>query len=268
MTDLHARRLLTFARAGLALAAVLALTTGCNLHFGTGIEARDAWLQTYTVKPGATLVVHETNGKVHVTATDGDRIEVSATKVTKAPSEDAAKQMLKEFNISENATADRVELDGTAQSLNLGFGRSRWVEYEIKVPRSAAVTIKTTNSEVSANGIGGFFRVETVNGRIAADGLGDGADVSAINGAVDLAFSKVAESGIRCKTTNGQIIITIPQSSKARITGSVMNGVIHTEHLQVQATDESRRRLDATVGGGGPEIRLESTNGEVRVVGR
>jgi DUF4097 and DUF4098 domain-containing protein YvlB len=83
-----------------------------------------------------------------------------------------------------------------------------------------------------------------------------------------LTFATVGTSGIRCKTTNGQIVVTIPQNAKATIAGRVVNGDIRTENLQVQSTQSSTRRLDATVGGGGPEIRLETTNGEVRVVGR
>jgi hypothetical protein len=47
-----------------------------------------------------------------------------------------------------------------------------------------------------------------------------------------------------------------------------VNGVVDTDNLDVAASESSRRRLDATVGGGGPEIRLETTNGEVRIVGK
>jgi hypothetical protein len=48
----------------------------------------------------------------------------------------------------------------------------------------------------------------------------------------------------------------------------VLHGEIQTENLPIQKTDESRQRLNATIGGGGPEIRLEATNGEVKVVGK
>ena len=56
--------------AGTALLAAAALCrfVACNLHLGTGIEARDNWTRTYAVKPGATLDVRETNGRIHVEA--------------------------------------------------------------------------------------------------------------------------------------------------------------------------------------------------------
>ena len=56
----------------------------------------------------------EANGRITVEAGDGDEIEVSATRVAKAPTEEAAKAALEEIQIKEAASADRVEIDSTA----------------------------------------------------------------------------------------------------------------------------------------------------------
>lgn len=248
--------------------ATFAALSACNLQIGTGIEARDTWTRTYTVKPGATLDVRETNGRIHVTSTDGDKIEVSATRVAKGWTEEAARAKLKDVTIAESATVDRVELDSTSHGLQLTMSGSNRVDYDIRVPQSLNVTIKTTNGEVDVAGIGGVLTVKAVNGRISATSLGNGADVSAVNGRLSLEFEKVGEAGVRCKTTNGEIVITIPTASKATIAARVVNGDIRTENLAVQDNDSSRRRLDGTIGGGGPEIRLETTNGAIRVVGK
>lgn len=252
------------ASAGLMLTT--ALVSACNLHLGSGVEARDTWTRSYPVKAGATLEIRESNGRVHVLAGDGEKIEVTATRIAKAPTEEAAQTALKAFTIEESVTADGVSLDGTRGMV--GLNRSRSVSYEIKVPRTVNITIKGTNGDVDVDGITGVLRVETTNGRVVAARLGDGADISSVNGQIDLDFTTIGASGVRCKTTNGQIIVTIPTTAKATIAGRVANGIVHTENLTVQATEQSNRRLDATIGGGGPEIRLETTNGEVRVVGK
>jgi DUF4097 and DUF4098 domain-containing protein YvlB len=253
---------------GLLTLPLLALAAGCNLQIGTGIEASEAWNRTYEVSPGATLDVRETNGQIRIEAADGNQIEVQATRIAKASTEEAAKAALKELTISETATAGRVELDSTMPGLQLGIGVSRRVNYNIKVPRATNVTIKTTNGDIRIQSVGGFLRVEATNGQIIAQGLGDGADVSSMNGRVDLDFAAVGSSGIRCKTMNGQVVVTVPKDTSATISARVTNGIVHTENLEVKAEDDSRRRLDGTIGGGGPDIRLETTNGEIRLVGK
>ena len=248
-----------------AFVAAIVASSAC----GIGIEARETWTRTYTVSAGASLEVRETNGRVRVEATDGDKVEVVATRISRAPSEEAAKADLKEFTIKETATADRVELASTGGDIELlAMGRSRSVNYEIKVPRSMSVTIKATNGQVDVQGITGKLKVEATNGEIQGSNLGAGAEVSSTNGRIRLAFDSIGEDGVRCRTVNGQIIVTVPTSAKATIAARVTNGVISTENLEVKSSDESRRRLDATIGGGGPEIRLDTTNGEIRVVGK
>jgi DUF4097 and DUF4098 domain-containing protein YvlB len=256
------------AAAILLISAALAASAACGLHFGSGIEARETWNRTYTVKSGATLTVRESNGTIRVNAIDGDKIEVSATRVAKASTEEAAKADLKEFSISETATADHVELDSSTRSVGVMLHKSRHVDYDIKVPKGLNVTLKTANGLINVQGVGGALTIEATNGDIEATGLGGGADVTAVNGRVQLGIEKVHNSGVRCKTTNGQIILTLPTTAKATLAAHVLHGVIQTENLSIATTDETRQRLNATIGGGGPEIKLETTNGEVRVVGK
>jgi hypothetical protein len=47
----------------------------------------------------------------------------------------------------------------------------------------------------------------------------------------------------------------------------VTNGTISTTDLSVTTAEQSRRRLEGTIGGGGPQVRLSTTNGEIRVRG-
>jgi hypothetical protein len=256
-----------FLRAGLFLGA-LATVAACGLHIGSGIDAKDTWTRKYPVQAGALLEIHETAGLVSLEATDGDTIEVDATRTATASTEEAAKDLLKDFTIRETVTPERVELDGTMQDASLGLNRSRRVDYHIKVPRSASVTVKTTNSEVTAQGLGGMFRVEATNAEIRGTALGGGADVTTVNGDISLEFLKLGEGGVRCKGTNGQIVVTLPGSSKATIAARVTNGAVETNNLTVQASEKSLTRLDATIGGGGTDVRLELTTGAIKIAGK
>ena len=48
----------------------------------------------------------------------------------------------------------------------------------------------------------------------------------------------------------------------------VTNGEIETGGLEFTVVKHTRRHLEATVGGGGPQVRVETTNGSVSVRGR
>ncbi len=250
---------------GLLLGMVTALSA-CGLHIGTGIEAKDTWKRTYTVKAGATLEIRETAGEVHVDAIDGDTIEVDATRIAEASTEEAAKELLKAFTIRETASADRVELNG--EDTSVGNNKSVRVEFHIKVPRTVAVTVKTTTGEITAQGLGGMFRVDAVNAEISGTALAGGADVTSTNGDTTLEFANIGEAGVRCKGTNGQMTVTLPGSSKATVQAHVTNGAVETQNLTVQVREQSLTKLDATMGGGGADVRLDLTNGAIKIVGK
>jgi DUF4097 and DUF4098 domain-containing protein YvlB len=130
------------------------------------------------------------------------------------------------------------------------------------------VTIKSVNSEIRVAGIQGVLHVETSNGDITGTALGNGADVRTANGTINLDLAKLGEAGVRCTMSNGQIVVTVPADAKATIEASVVNGDIHTDKLSVAVREQNDRRLSGTIGGGGPDIRLETVNGEVRIVGK
>jgi len=219
------------------------------------------------VKPGGTLTVRESNGTIRVSPGTGDKIEVVATRISRASTEEAAKADLKEYSIGETSTPDAVELDSSTRALQMILHGSRRVDYDIKVPAGLNVNLKTANGQIDVQGVTGTLTIEATNGEIEAINLGGAADVTAVNGSVKLSFAKIHDAGVRCKTTNGRIEVTLPAEAKATIAARVLHGEIQAENLTLDKTEDTRQRLNATVGGGGPEIRLETTNGEVRVIG-
>lgn len=253
--------------AALPLVLLWTASAACGLNFSTGIEAKEAWTRTYKVNDGAEVELREANGRIHVEATDANVVEVNATRVAKGPNEEAAKAALAEVKITESVSADRVALESNTAN-GMSFRTSRYVEYDVKMPRNGKLTIKSTNGQIVVRSVEGFVKIETTNGEIEITGAQQGADVSATNGQVKIDMKSVGDGGIRAKTTNGQIIVTVPATAKATIAASVLNGVVHTENLKTEPPESSQRRLNATIGGGGPDIRLETTNGEVRVVGK
>ena len=256
----------TLARA-LAVVAAAAALAACNLQFSTGIEAKSPWSRTYKVTTGATLEIREPNGRITIEATDGSEIQVTATRVAKAPTEEAAKAAAEKIQINEKASDDRVELDSTI-GFQMTSGLSQHVDYDIKVPRSINLAIKATNSRVNVKSVAGTVTVEATNGEIIIDGAEQGVDITTVNGRVALNMAKIGTGGARVKSTNGEIEVSVPAGGKATLAARVTNGAVEVQGLELQTSEKSYNRLDATLGGGGPEIRLGTTNGVIRIVGR
>jgi DUF4097 and DUF4098 domain-containing protein YvlB len=73
--------------------------------------------------------------------------------------------------------------------------------------------------------------------------------------------------GVQVRSTNGSVQLTLPQQTSARLELSTTNGGITTDiPISVQGR-VSRRQLSAVLGNGGPEIRISTTNGSIRISG-
>lgn len=251
-------------------AALLLLTaivsTACHLQLSTDVEAKDEWSRSYPITADGTLSISTSNGTIAVEATDGDTIEITAFRTVKAGTEDAANEQLKLLEMKEEVTADRVSIDSTSRGLTINV--SRRINYTVRVPRHVAVELKSSNGEITATGLAGMFTASSSNGQITATDLRGGADTSTSNGAINLTVAEVPDKGISAETRNGLVTVTVPRSTNATVTARVSNGAITHENLDLQISESSRRRLDGRLGSGGPTIRLETSNGALRLIGK
>ena len=244
-----------------------ALTLGaCNLQLSTDVEAKDQWTRSYPLTPTGELAITSTNGRITVTAGDGDTVTVTAERVVKAGTEDVAKQQLALFEMKEDVTPERVSIDSTGRGFTINV--SRRVDYTVTIRKGASLTLVSANGDIRVTNVGGHFSAETSNGRVTATGLKQSAKVTTSNGVIDLAFESVAGEGIAAETTNGMITVSLPNSTNADFSARVSNGAINRENLTLQVSEESRRRLDGRMGAGGTRIRLETTNGAITVKGK
>jgi DUF4097 and DUF4098 domain-containing protein YvlB len=253
--------------ASLLPALILALSTAalpaCHLGISLDAEARSPWTRDYTLADGGTLEIRSTNGSIHLAVGDGDAVRIEADRIVNAATQEAADTALETFEIGEQVTDDRIVLDSTTRGMNVNL--SRKVNYRVTLPRGANVKISGTNSNVEADGIEGRFDVGVTNGRVVATALKGPATVETTNGAVSLSMARLASEGVECQTTNGAITVMLPEDAGADIAVRVTNGGISYDGLDVQVIEQSRRRFDATLGGGGPRVRLEATNGAIRL---
>lgn len=247
---------------------VLALVSGsaCGA-VSARAEAQDEWKRSYPVAAGASFEIRNTNGRIKVEAGGTNTIEVVATRRVKAPSEAQAKATLSEFEIEETRSGSHIKLEARGQAFSFMVNRSKSVDYTVRAPSWVNITLDSTNGDIEVTGAGGMLRAESTNGDIRALSLEGGADVETTNGNVHLEFARLAQGGLKSSTTNGDITVSLPRDVKANLYARVTNGNISATDLSLTTTEQSRRKLEASIGGGGPQVRLSTTNGEIRVRG-
>lgn len=263
---LHIPRLPKLAAALLVLTAGINLTA-CNLQIDNQAEARSEWKKTYTLAKGGTFEIRNTNGLIEVSPSEGDQVSVTAERIAKAGTDEAAKDAADKIEIRETVSADTVVLDAK-MSLTGMFGGSRQVKFHVKAPRGTTLRLSNTNGAIEVTDMTGAMQLDTTNGAVKGVGISGVTRAETTNGAVSLDFASVPDGGVSAETTNGGVVITIPRDAKARINARVSNGGISADGLEMTIAEQSRRRLDATINGGGAELRLETTNGGIKIRGK
>jgi len=248
------------------LATSLASLAGCNLQLSTDVEARDEWTRSFQLTPGGAVTLKNGNGKIEVIGNDGSSVNIVAERIVKASTEAAAKEQLTLLEMKEDVADDRVSIDSSTRGLSINV--SRRINYKVTMPKGASLTLVGSNGDILVTNVNGKFSAEASNGRITATGLQGGTKVSTTNGVIELTFDKVGDDGITAETTNGTITVAMPKTTNADLSARITNGAISNEGLDLKVSEQSRRRLDGTLGAGGPSIRLEATNGAITIRGK
>jgi DUF4097 and DUF4098 domain-containing protein YvlB len=113
------------------------------------------------------------------------------------------------------------------------------------------VEFKTVNGGVRIDRAAGSLRGRTTNG---------GVDVSLEGGAWE-------GEGLDVETTNGGVRVTLPSAYNARLVTGTVNGGLEVD-FPVTVQGRISRRLDVTLGRGGPTVRATTTNGGVVIRSR
>jgi DUF4097 and DUF4098 domain-containing protein YvlB len=153
------------------------------------------------------------------------------------------------------------------------------------VPVNTSVKLHAVNGgDLLVDHIVGDVEVDNTNGNATATHISGAAVVHALNGKVLVSLDKVtADKPMSFSSLNGDIDVTLPATTKARLKLKTDNGEIYSD-LDI-ATDPAARKpalqennsgkgkyrvqFDRTmyglINGGGPEIQLTTFNGNIYI---
>lgn len=266
--------------------AALAMTA-CSAVAQASVTVEKPFQQSYTLKSGGTLEVSNTNGGITVEAWDRLEVRVEAVKKIKAESSQKAEEVAKQIKIDVRQGAGSLRIEtilprgGGFLDWLTGNNASASVTYKIKAPRDVVAKLDNTNGGLRLVGTRGRAELETVNGGVTVERTEGNVRVETTNGGITVLQAAGALQGtttnggitaqldrvdgdINLETTNGSVTLKVPRDLRANLDVSTANGGIHSD-LEVEGGEKSRRHLSGEVNGGGGLLKIETTNGGVRI---
>ena len=252
------------------LPVLLASISACDIVTANNrVQEKAEWRKSFPLDAGGRVEIVNINGKIEVEPSGGNTVEVVAWKTARGATAESAREALGRIEILESASPSAVRLETRLPRaggfFSVGGGE---VAYTVKVPASAVGRFNTTNGGIDITGLQGQVVAETTNGGIRGREVGGPIDASTTNGGVDVEVTRVAEGGVKLECTNGGIKLRLPADARATVSASITNGGINTDGLSLDVTQSSRRHLEGRLNGGGPAVRLEGTNGGIRIASR
>jgi hypothetical protein len=201
------------------------------------------------------------NGGVTVKGGMRNDVLVRARVEASADNEGAAASLASRVYVDSNG--GEVRANGPESIDN----RNSWwsVSYEIFVPQNTDLTTMARNGGITISDVRGQIRFEGRNGGVHLKRLAGDVSGSTVNGGVQVELTGTVWDGrqLEVTTRNGGIKVTMPSSYSARIQAESERGSFQSDFPVTAEGNAKPRRLDFSVGAGGPLIHITTTNGRV-----
>ena len=232
-----------------------------HTNWGWGHRERACEVRTITIPASDKLDVSSMNGGIRVLGEDRKDILVDARVEAWADSTDDASSILREVQIQTSGGSIRDK------GPNFHWGsRGYGITYTIHAPHQISAELKTMNGGIGLAHLNGDLKFDTTNGGVDLTDLSGNVHGSTVNGGLDIALSgdRWQGEGLHAETTNGGITLNLPENYAAHLEAGTVNGGIEV-NFPVTVQGEIKHHLATDIGGGGPTIHTETTNGGVTI---
>src|SRR5439155_11229184 len=162
-------------------------------------DVKDTLHQSFPVEPGGKLVVEADRGSIEVKSADADQVEIDVFRKVSRESRSTAEEILKNHEVKFSKEGNQVQVHAKLRK----EWRSAWkqkgnnlqVRYQISVPKTFNLELKTAGGSIKIPDLTGHARAQTaggslnfgqIEGPIYGRTSGGGIRVAACKGAVDV----------------------------------------------------------------------------------
>lgn len=234
----------------------------------------------------ATVKAHLISGSITVTVGTGSQVVVESQESAERqhPHNTRDNPPPGMHRIDPGGGGMDVEEDHNVVTIKPSLGRMR-ADLVIQVPVNTSVELKTiSGGHLDVSGINGDIDVESASGQITLKNVSGAVVAHTLNGGVTVAMDRVAAGKPMSFTSlNGNVDVTLPGDTKARLRLKTSNGAIYSDFDVKMEPDSSkptiedargkggkyRIRVDrgvyGSINGGGPEFLFQTMNGEILI---
>jgi hypothetical protein len=243
--------------------------------------------------PGAhkSLEVDNVFGSIEVIGGSSDQIELVVEKNVRAETQNALELARKEvtLDITQQDGALKLYVNGPfrchCQDDCRGSREDRAyvvkMDFQLHVPRDIDTKVKTVNEgRVVVRNVTGNFSARNVNGDIQMDNVAGSGLAHTVNGPVKVRFRENPRENSSFESINGNIELTFVRGLAADFRFKNFNGGVYSDfpvsalpahgmqedHRDGKTVFHADRYMGARVSSGGPEIKIENLNGDIRIL--
>ena len=216
--------------------------------------------QTLALSGGTIAIDGRQNGGVSVKGWDQNQVLVRARVQTGAPTAAEAEALSKEIRIETSGA--KIFASGPENRQNYHWD----VSYEVFVPRRADLSIETHNGGIAISDVNGRIDFTATNGGVVLRKVGGAVRGSTTNGGlmIELTGDRWDGETLDVSTTNGGVVMSIPENYSAHLETGTVNGGISVD-FPGAVQDRRSKELAVNLGAGGPTVKARTTNGGVRI---
>lgn len=223
------------------------------------------------IEAGDVLEIKGVNGPIIAELASGSQVEVRALKEGRRS--DPSEVRIEVVEHADGVTLCAVYPSSGRRENYCGAGdegRNRVsnndvkVTFYVSVPAGVTLHSRTVNGEVRVSGLESDVVAASVNGDVGITTTGY-AEAETVNGSIRAVMDVIDPKGMAFSTVNGSIDLDVPDDLSADLTASWVNGSIETDLAFSLQGRISKRSASGRFGQGGPQIRLTTVNGSIRI---
>lgn len=253
---------------------------------------------TYSAPKSAVVRIKNANGRIGVRGEDRGDVQLEVTRRARAESREAAERLAEAIRVVHSGAPDTLELE---VEVPRKWNRRGHANLDVRVPRGTRIECDAVNGKLAVCGLRAPLRARSSNGSVSVhDVMGDvevftsnakvscdctcgrlvarssngkielvehrgSVDASTSNGLIHATLEDVGDEGILLATSNGRIVLELPDEVDADVDVRVDNGMIRTDRSLANQPREVPGRLRGTLGLGGIPIKIRTSNGSVSI---
>ena len=131
-------------------------------------------------------------------------------------------------------------------------------------------TLSTTSGTIKVGSAAGKLDIRNAGGSVEVVAANDAVNAQTTSGQIVVNFVSAHGNDSKLDVSGGGIKVTLPATAKVDLDARTSGGVVVSENLPITVQVESsknRDRMQGKINGGGPELILRASSGDIRLIG-